>query len=169
LRGISPARPVLVYEQDSGMRAARALWLLEYLGHPDVRLLDGGFTQWRRDGRPISTDPVAPTPSDWHGTPDPSRLATWQTFTIALGKPDTVIVDTRSAAEYYGDAVRAKRGGAIPGAVHLEWKENLTTSGAYKSDAELKDHVRRAGRDPGLAKSSPTARAAIARPTRTTR
>jgi len=138
LRGISPARPVLVYEQDSGMRAARALWLLEYLGHPDVRLLDGGFTQWRRDGRTISTDPVAPTPSDWHGTPDPSRLATWHDVYDRLGNPDTVIVDTRSAAEYYGDAVRAKRGGAIPGAVHLEWKENLTASGAYKSDAELK-------------------------------
>src|SRR5690349_14343394 len=71
LRGVTPERPVLVYEHDSGMRAARALWFLEYLGHPDVRLLDGGFARWKKEGKPISTDPITPTPSTWHGTPDP--------------------------------------------------------------------------------------------------
>ena len=55
-----------------------------------------------------------------------------------LGNPSTAIVDTRSDAEYYGDAVRAKRGGAIPGAVHLEWKQNLDKDGRYKSAAELR-------------------------------
>lgn len=138
LRGVTPERPVLVYEHDSGMRAARALWFLEYLGHPDVRLLDGGFARWKKEGKPISTDPITPTPSTWHGTPDPSKLATWKDVLDRLGHADTAIIDTRSDAEYYSEAVRAKRGGAIPGAIHLEWKQNLDADGAYKSDEELR-------------------------------
>src|SRR6266478_2541605 len=50
LRGVTPDRPVVVYEQDSGIRAARAFWFLEYLGHPSVRLLDGGTRAWRAAG-----------------------------------------------------------------------------------------------------------------------
>src|SRR4249920_2266866 len=63
LRGVSPDRPVVVYEEDSGIRAARALWFLEYLGHPNVRLLDGGFTAWTAAGQEASLDPQAPTHS----------------------------------------------------------------------------------------------------------
>ena len=50
LRGVTPDRPVVVYEQDSGMRAARAFWFLEYLGHPNVRVLDGGLQGVARRG-----------------------------------------------------------------------------------------------------------------------
>jgi thiosulfate/3-mercaptopyruvate sulfurtransferase len=138
LRGVTPDRPVVVYEQDSGMRAARAFWLLEYLGHPRVYVLDGGFAAWQRADQPVTTDAVAPTPSTWHGDPDPARLATWQQVRDRLGRADTAIVDTRSDEEYYGEAVRARRGGAIPGAVHLEWKQNLGPDGRYKPAAELR-------------------------------
>jgi thiosulfate/3-mercaptopyruvate sulfurtransferase len=54
-----------------------------------------------------------------------------------LGKPEVAILDTRSDAEYFGEAVRAKRGGAIPGAVHLEWTNNLDADGRFKPAAEL--------------------------------
>ena len=50
----------------------------------------------------------------------------------------TAIIDTRSDAEYYGEAVRAKRGGAIPGAIHLEWTKNLGPDGAFKTKQELR-------------------------------
>jgi thiosulfate/3-mercaptopyruvate sulfurtransferase len=139
LRGVTPDRPVVVYEQDSGMRAARAFWFLEYLGHPSVSVLDGGLAAWRRAGLPVTTETAPPVPSAWHGTPDPARLATWQQVTERLGKPDTAIVDTRSDEEYYGEAVRAKRGGAIPGAVHLEWKNNLGPDGSYKPVGALRE------------------------------
>ena len=148
LRGVSPDRPVVVYEEDSGMRAARAFWFLEYLGHPRVRVLDGGLAAWRRAGLPLSTDPVAPTPGTWHGAPDASRLATWRDVVDRLGKPDTAIVDTRSVEEYRGEIVRAARGGAIPGAVHLEWKENLTATGQFKSTADLAAMYEAAGVTP---------------------
>jgi len=138
LRGVSPDRPVVVYETDSGMRAARGLWFLDYLGHPQAFILDGGFRYWIARSRPVTTDVTAPVPTDWHGTPDPSKLATWQQVRDCLGQPGTAILDTRSDAEHFGEAVRAKRGGAIPGAVHLEWKQNLTEEGRFKSPADLR-------------------------------
>jgi thiosulfate/3-mercaptopyruvate sulfurtransferase len=137
LRGVTPDRPVVVYERDSGIRAARAFWFLEYLGHPGVRVLDGGFAAWTTAGLPVSTDPAAPIPSTWHGTPDPARLATWRDVLDRLGRPETAIVDTRSPEEYRAELVRAARGGAIPGAVNVEWKENLTAAGRFKSGADL--------------------------------
>lgn len=138
LRGVTPERPVVVYEQDSGIRAARAFWFLEYLGHTNVQVLDGGFGAWARAGKPVTTDCAAPVPSTWHGSPDPSKLATWRQVFDALGRPDVSIVDTRSDGEYYGEAVRARRGGAVPGAVHLEWTHNLRADGTFKSPDELR-------------------------------
>jgi thiosulfate/3-mercaptopyruvate sulfurtransferase len=138
LRGVSADRPVVVYENDSGMRAARALWFLDYLGHPAAAILDGGFTAWVRAGGAVTTDAVAPTATDWLGAPDPSKIATWMDVRDRLGVPSTTILDTRSDAEYFGDAVRARRGGAIPGAVHLEWKCNLAPDGRFKPPAELR-------------------------------
>ncbi len=148
LRGVSPTRPVVVYEQDSGMRAARAYWFLDYLGHPDARVLDGGFKAWIAAGRPVTTDVTTPVPTDWHGSPDPARIATWRDVADRLGRPETAILDTRSDAEYYAEAVRAKRGGAIPGAVHLEWTNNLTSDGRFKTAEELRAMYSGAGITP---------------------
>lgn len=138
LRGVTPDRPVVVYEKDSGMRASRAFWFLEYLGHPAVHVLDGGYDAWVKAGKPTTTECVAPVPSTWHGTPDAAKLATWRQVFDQLTKPETVIIDTRSDAEYYGEAVRAKRGGAVPGAVHIEWTRNLGPDGAFKPKDELR-------------------------------
>ena len=138
LRGVTPDRPVVVYEQDAGLRAARVFWLLEYLGHQHARVLDGGFAAWTREGRPTTTKAVAPTPSTWHGTPDATKIATWDLVFDRLGRPETAIVDTRSTAEHSGEQVRAKRGGAIPGAVHLEWTNNLTPDGHFKPIDDLR-------------------------------
>ena len=148
LRGVTPDRPVVVYEQDSGIRAARAFWLLEYLGHPVVHVLDGGAGAWTRAGLPLSTDPAAPRPSEWHGQPVPDRIATWRDVLDRLGQPATAIVDTRSDEEHAGTLVRARRGGAIPGAVHLEWKRNLGADGAFKPAADLREMYNAAGVTP---------------------
>jgi thiosulfate/3-mercaptopyruvate sulfurtransferase len=137
LRGVTADRPVVTYDATSGLRAARTFWLLEYLGHPSVRVLDGGLGAWTEQGLSLSTEPVAPSPSTWHGTPNPDRLATWQDVFERLGRPETAIVDTRSEDEYRARLVRARRGGAIPGAVHLEWTENLTPDGRYKLPSDL--------------------------------
>jgi thiosulfate/3-mercaptopyruvate sulfurtransferase len=148
LRGVTPDCPVVVYEDDSGIRAARAFWLLEYLGHPSVRLLDGGFKAWTAAGLPVTTEGNPAQPSQWHGTARPDRLATWRQVLDRLGNPATTILDTRSEAEYFAEEVRAKRGGAIPGAVHLEWKRNLADEGTFKTVSELASMYSAAGVTP---------------------
>jgi len=149
IRGVTPDRPVVVYESNSGMRAARAFWFLEYLGHPSVQVLDGGFNAWVKAGKPTTTECVAPKPSTWHGTPDASKLATWKQVFDEMTKPETAIIDTRSDEEYYGEAVRAKRGGAIPGAIHIEWTKNLGPDGAFKTAQELRAMYESCGVTPG--------------------
>jgi thiosulfate/3-mercaptopyruvate sulfurtransferase len=150
LRGVTPDRPVVVYEEDSGMRAARVFWLLEYLGHPDACVLDGGLRAWTAAGLPVTTEAVAPVPSSWHGTPLPDRLATWQDVSDRVGRPGVVLLDTRSDDEYLGRVARARRGGAIPGAVHLEWVRNLQPDGRFKSPEDLGRMYAGAGVTPDL-------------------
>jgi thiosulfate/3-mercaptopyruvate sulfurtransferase len=148
LRGVNPERRVVVYEGDSGIRAARAFWFLEYLGHPDVKLLDGGVRGWTAAMLPLTTDVAAPTPGSWHGTPNPDLVATWRDVQNRLGSAATTLLDTRSEAEYYGEAVRARRGGAIPGAVNLEWTQNLQDDGRFKRREDLAAMYTSAGLTP---------------------
>lgn len=139
LRGVTPGRAVVVYEGDqSGIRAARVFWLLEYLGHPNVRVLDGGAAAWTRAGFAMTGEVVTPVPSTWHGDADASKLATWDQVLARLGKPEVAIVDTRAQSEYFAEEIRAKRGGAIPGAVNLEWKNNLQPDGTFKPETDLR-------------------------------
>lgn len=137
-RGVTAERPVVVYETDSGIRAARLFWFLEYLGHPNVRVLDGGVRAWTAAGLPLTREARAPETSTWHGTPVPERVATWEDVLGFLERPEVAIVDTRSRDEYLGRLVRAERGGAIPGAVNLEWTRNLDESGRFKSVEALR-------------------------------
>lgn len=147
-RGVSADRPVVVYEETSGTRAARAFWFLEFFGHPDVRLLDGGVRAWLAAGLPLSHEHVAPKASAWTGARRMELLATWKDVHDRLGRPDATILDTRSEAEHSGTLVRAARGGAIPGAVHLEWKESVGADGAFKPAAELEAMFKAVGVTP---------------------
>ena len=67
-RGVSNDVPVVVYDETSGIRAARAFWFLEFFGHPSVRLLDGGYSAWVRAGLATTRDAVKPKAPKWTGT-----------------------------------------------------------------------------------------------------
>src|SRR5919106_6035077 len=138
LRGVSADKEVIFYEQNSGMRAARGLWFLEYFGHPNVGMLDGGIRAWKAVGGPVTTDAVTPKATTFKTTDRREVLATADDVLQSLNKQDICILDTRSEGEYLGTQVRAARGGAIPGAVHVEWTDNLDSDGKFKSNADLK-------------------------------
>ena len=144
-RGVSNDVPVVVYDETSGLRAARAFWFLEFFGHPDTRVLDGGYSGWIRQGLPVTRVAEKPRATQWTGTRDDTIVAGWREVRDRLGNPEVVILDTRSDGEYDGTNVRAARGGAVPGAVHLEWTNNLTGEGTFKSTAELRSMYERAG------------------------
>ncbi|MDQ3347245.1 MAG: sulfurtransferase [Acidobacteriota bacterium] len=146
--GVDASTPVVVYDEQSGVRAARAFWFLEYFGHPSVRLLDGGFNAWIHEGLPVTRDAAPARTTEWTGGRSAHTLATWKDVRNALGRRDAVILDTRTDEEYLGTMVRARRGGAVPGAIHIEWTRNLEPAGDFKPAAELKKMYVEAGVTP---------------------
>jgi thiosulfate/3-mercaptopyruvate sulfurtransferase len=148
IHGVSAATPIVIYDDQSGIRAARAFWFLEYFGHPSVRMLDGGFGAWTRENLPVTRDATAPPKSEWTGTRETRTLATWRDVRDAIPNQDVVILDTRSEGEHNGTLVRAARGGCVPGAVNIEWTQNLTPGGDFKPASELKSMYESAGVTP---------------------
>ena len=145
LRGVSEAKEVVFYEENSGMRAARGVWFLEYFGHPHVKMLDGGFNAWKAAGGPVRSDAAAPKAAIFKIDERRDVLATVDDVLRSLNKKGIAILDTRSRGEYLGTHVRAARGGAIPGAIHIEWTDNIAPDGKFKSNADLRAMYEKAG------------------------
>ncbi len=137
-KGVNSDSTVVVYDDIAGMRSARLFWFLEFSGHDDVHMLNGGFNAWLARGLATTHEASIPKPGNFKMKPRSDRLATVEDVSAGLHKSSTVIVDTRSDGEYTGQTVRAARGGAIPGAVHLEWTRNLDENGFFKSGDDLK-------------------------------
>jgi len=145
LRGVTNDKEVIFYENDSGMRAARGLWFLEFFGHPNVKMLDGGFKAWTAEGGAVTNEGTVPKATTFKIAAQRDVLATTDDLLHALGQKNIAILDTRSEGEYLGTHVRAARGGAVPGAIHIEWTDNLDPAGKFKSNAELKALYDKAG------------------------
>ena len=148
LRGVNESKEVVFYEDNSCMRAARGLWFLEYYGHPNVKMLDGGFRAWKAAGAPVTSDATPPKTASFKIAERRYVLATTGDVLRSLGQKQIAILDTRSVGEYLGTHVRAARGGAIPGAIHIEWTDNLAPDGKFKSNDELKAMYDKAGITP---------------------
>jgi thiosulfate/3-mercaptopyruvate sulfurtransferase len=143
--GITGRETVVFYEDESGMRAARGAWALEYAGHPKARMLDGGLKATRE--KPTSkVDKFAPT--DFKIKPRAETLATYRHLLERIGRHDVQIFDVRSDAEYYSERMRAKHGGAIPGSIHQDWSEAQVRGGAMKSADKLRAQYEALGLDP---------------------
>jgi thiosulfate/3-mercaptopyruvate sulfurtransferase len=138
-KGVTNDSKVVVYDDIAGMRSARLFWFLEFFGHNEVHMLNGGFNAWRDAALPITQQASVPTGGNFKMKARADRIATADDVLKKLHTSSAVIVDTRSDAEYTGQLARAKRGGAIPGAVHLEWTNNLDAKGFFKSADELKE------------------------------
>jgi thiosulfate/3-mercaptopyruvate sulfurtransferase len=148
--GVSPGLRVVVYGGDDVRDAARVWWILKYCGVPHVRLLNGGWPAWQAAGGPVSQEVPALERSPAGVAPQPARLATKQQLQRVLQAADKPqIVDARSEAEHCGEMQTARRNGAIPGAVHLEWKDLLDPqTRKFKAPAELSALFKERGIDP---------------------
>lgn len=149
-RGVSNDKPVVIYDHETGERAARAVWLLAVLGHPDAKILDGGTQAWLAAGQQLTQLSNAPPPVDPAKAPPtlpPYKsgqrkmefLATRFDVHNAIGDGKTVILDVRRESEYRGTEQRAKRAGTIPGAVHSFWRDHLDDMGAFKPAQVVRD------------------------------
>lgn len=156
IRGVDYDRTVVFYQENSGFRAARGFWFLEYLGHEDARVLDGGINAWKAAGLPVTREAWPMTGGPYEAgvegsgrirrtsfasrlkPPEESRIATADYILNHLDDPDVVVHDTRSEGEYFAENVRAARGGAIPGSAHLEWSEALADDGSLKPASAIR-------------------------------
>jgi len=147
-RGVNLEKTVVFYEGISGMRAARGFWLLEYLGHTDVHVLDGGFNAWQAAGYPVTTEAPRVREVQFQPRVRDALIINADDLHGLLGTGDLALLDTRTDDEYLAKNVRAARGGTIPGSVHLEWVNNLDADGAFKPAEELQAMYAAAGIHP---------------------
>ena len=149
--GVSGGEEVVVYDETGGMRAARSVWFLEYLGHPRVRFLDRGFQAWRAARGAVSRDvPAAPRPAAFAVRPRPDVLATCDYVSARLSRPDVVILDIRSEGEHTG-AEKADcdpRAGRIPGSLWLEWGRLIDPEGRFPDGEQARRLLADAGVTP---------------------
>jgi thiosulfate/3-mercaptopyruvate sulfurtransferase len=137
--GITPETTVVIYDDMGGLHASRLFFTLEVLGHTRVSLLDGGIQAWKRAGYPVSGEVFTPARTTYRPTIRPDLVASAEWLREHLHDPALALVDSRSPAEYTGRDVRAKRGGHIPGAVNVEWKEHLQADMRFKPADRLRE------------------------------
>ncbi len=121
--GIGDNTLVIAYDNNQSLYAARLWWALNYYGHANVKVLDGGWRAWVQDGRSVNFDRAHPASgATFTSRADESVMVKVDELKEACSLSDTVIWDVRSDGEYDGNASRGnRRVGHIPGAVHLEW------------------------------------------------
>jgi thiosulfate/3-mercaptopyruvate sulfurtransferase len=144
-RGVSFDKTVVFYGETSDTRAARGFWFLEYFGHTDVHVLDGGMRAWREAGYAVTTEAKLAKPATFEAKLQPQTLGTYQDIRDRLGRDDVAILDVRSVGEYRGTSGRGGRGGTIPGAIHLEWVHNVDDKGRFRPAAELRQQYEALG------------------------
>ena len=123
--GITKDSNVVFYDNISGISAARGVWLLLYLSHKKVLMLDGGFEKWKKHRYPIEVKSNSLRNVRFIGKPNTKVIADANEVRRSLSNKNVTIVDARSREEYVGSEVRASRRGHIPSAVNIDWKDNV--------------------------------------------
>lgn len=149
--GVNASSQVIAYDDAGGMYASRLWWMLRWLGHEAVAVLDGGWKSWLAAQHPVSTtQPVVPLGSF---TASPQALSVDAEHVLArLGDAQSCIIDARGEDRYRGEnETMDPVAGHIPGALNRAFRHNLAADGRFKSPVELRAEWDRflQGRDPG--------------------
>ena len=135
--GVAAATRVVAYDAGNSAYAARLWWMLRYVGHDAVAVLDGGFAAWVEEGHPVSTAAVTRAPARFVARSRPQMLCDARGVAEALARGE-LLVDVRGAERFAGkveplDSVA----GHIPGAVNLPFTQNLDAKSRFRSKSEL--------------------------------
>ncbi len=130
-------RLIVVYGNNNQLDAARVWWLLTYLRAERVALMDGNFSLWKKEDRPVTSDVPKVDPKAFPVRFQADRLATREDVARLLKSPgETKVLDARTEGEYLGTRKLSKKAGRIPDACRLEWVELVDKDGRFlKSDA----------------------------------
>ena len=141
--GIANDAQVVAYDQDSGMFASRLWWLLRWMGHDAVAVLDGGFAKWTAEGRPTVTadaDYNVRRRTRFTASPRSEMTADVSDVESRAGRRDSLLVDARAPERYRGEVEPLDRvAGHIPGALNSFFQRNLDDRGLFRSPDELRE------------------------------
>ena len=137
--GINHETQVIAYDAHGGMFAARLWWMLRWVGHAAVAVLDGGLPAWVAAGGALSTAPAAKVEGQITLRPSLVGTVTADQLVANLTAPTMQILDARAADRYRGENETLDRvGGHIPGAINRFFKGNLQATGHFKSAENLR-------------------------------
>ena len=148
--GISNTTRVIAYDDRGGIYATRLWWILNYYGHSNFALLDGGWTKWTLEQRPTNTTTPKIARASFSVKPGSVGVATAQDVIAAINHPGIKLIDARTQAEIEGKDLRnIKRGGFIESSVPVYWEDTFDpTTKAFKSAAEIEKLYRDRGIQP---------------------
>ena len=148
--GVTPGRAVVVYDAQGGMYAARAWWMLRWVGHAAVSVLDGGLPAWKAIGGVVETGPATPVAAPAPYPAAPSLVATLDADTLQKSLGRVTVLDARAGERYRGEVEPLDaRAGHIPGARSRFFKDNLDAQGRFRPAAELRAAFEAFGAAPG--------------------
>jgi thiosulfate/3-mercaptopyruvate sulfurtransferase len=138
LWGVDRDKQVAVYDDSFGSMAVRLWWLLRWLGHDAVALLDGGFPLWQKQGRALSAENPVLVPAEFHPAPDDNMWVDTNAMLEAL-RQKRLIIDARSEERFTGFIEPIdKVAGHIPGSVNAPFEDNLDMRGNFLKAEELR-------------------------------
>jgi len=145
--GISDATRVVAYDERGGIYAARLWWILNYFGHSNVALMNGGWIKWTAEHRAQSKDTPTVSAGRFTPKPEPRWVATADDVVKAIGHADVKIVDARTEKEIEGADLRnIRRGGFVPSSVPVYWEDLLDpTAKTFKPADEIAQIYRSRG------------------------
>jgi len=128
--GIGPETQVVAYDDRGGMIAGRLWWLLRWLGHEQVAVLDGGFPAWVAAGHPVTDEVTSPKPKSFFPEIQSEMVFTADDVLQHFGDTGYKLVDSRAPERYRGEQEPLDPvAGCIPGAVNYFWGNNLDNNG----------------------------------------
>ena len=138
--GVARGAQVIAYDQGNGMFASRLWWLLRWMGHDEVAVLDGGLAKWMSEGRPAAAGGEPPSTRVFHGAPNSAMtIAVATVADMARGTGTATLVDARAAERYRGEVEPLDRvAGHIPGAKNFFFQQNLNDAGTFRSPDDLR-------------------------------
>lgn len=138
--GIDAHTKVVAYDDQGGMMAARFWWLLKYLGHENVYVLDGGYSKWVEKGYPISEEIPSPSRKQFQVNIRPELLCNVDEVKNIIATKSGYLFDSRAEERYTGQKETIDhKAGHIPGAFNYFWKDCINEKNEWKSIDQLRE------------------------------
>lgn len=136
--GVDSGKQVIAYDAQTGVYAARLWWMLRWLGHENVAVLDGGYAKWTGEERPLTQSVPQAVPARFAGEARAISVDADEVLR-SLGRPGRILIDARSPDRYRGENETLDPvGGRIRGSLNRFFRDNLDRSGCFKPAADLR-------------------------------